>query len=29
MPVQLVYSTRQIPARVRLLIEFLAGTLGV
>ncbi len=29
MPVQLVYSTRQLPERVRLLIEFLAGTLGV
>ncbi len=29
MPVQLVYSTRQLPARVRLLIEFLGRALGV
>jgi DNA-binding transcriptional LysR family regulator len=29
MPVQLVYSTRQLPERVRLLIEFLAAALGV
>ena len=29
MPVQLVYSTRQVPARVRLLIEFLAASFAV
>lgn len=29
MPVQLVYSTRQLPERVRLLIEFLMGALSV
>jgi DNA-binding transcriptional LysR family regulator len=29
MPVQLVYSTRQLPERVRLLVEFLVGALGV
>ena len=29
MPIQLVYSTRQLPERVRLLIEFLADALPV